>query len=574
MPSRPATSSGDSRFELSALFEFSTIVNGTLDTTFILGHFLLTLMGKLLSVRGAILLERSAARFSVVNVKGLPAHLVGSDVVIEKVPRRFVYSDSGDSDRSIRFFSEHGLRLIVPLLAQDKIVGLAGFAPSLLRKKLTPKEATYVRSLANIAAAAVEKSLIIAEVNQVNRRLDGKIQELNTLFELGKEFGSVLDREQLIKLLMFAVMGQIGANRFLICLEQNSVMEAVASRLDNPVPGDLLAFFPSVTSPVNVSSMTRKNERRWQALLSESGIHAVIPLQIQNKTKGVLALGEKMRGGAYSKADLDFLFSLGNLAIISLENARLFNEAIEKQRLEDELLIAREIQRGLLPSHLPAIAGFEIAATNISSKQVGGDYYDIIELGSDRFLLAIGDVSGKGTPASLLMANLQATIRALVPLGLPLSELTRRVNDLLCENTGLDRFITFFWGMLDSSHGTLHYVSAGHNPPILLRSGGEIERLDIGGIILGIMKAHIPYQEGVTRIGPGDVLVMFTDGISEAMDARGEEFGEEKLLEIIRSWRCSPAASILTGIVDAVKEHSRNTSQYDDITLLVLKSNG
>jgi sigma-B regulation protein RsbU (phosphoserine phosphatase) len=335
---------------------------------------------------------------------------------------------------------------------------------------------------------------------------------------------------------------------------------------------ELCAFFPSVTSPVTVDALTKKNQRAWRDMLQEIGIQALVPLQLQQKTRGILGLGEKMRGGGYSKTDLDFLFSLGNLAIISLENARLFKEAIEKQRLEDDLLIAKEIQRGLLPSQLPNIPGFDLEATNISSRQVGGDYYDVIAIDRERYVLAIGDVSGKGTPASLLMANLQATIRALVPLGLPLAELTQRVNDLICDNTGLDRFITFFWGILDVRGKSFRYVSAGHNPPFLLRSSGSVERLDKGGIILGIMKTLVPYQEGEVSLGPGDVLVLFTDGVSEAMDAGGEELGEEKLETVIRNTVGSSAEEILSGIVAAVNAHSTGTTQYDDITLVVLKA--
>jgi sigma-B regulation protein RsbU (phosphoserine phosphatase) len=170
------------------------------------------------------------------------------------------------------------------------------------------------------------------------------------------------------------------------------------------------------------------------------------------------------------------------------------------------------------------------------------------------------------------MANLQATIRALVPLGLPLADLTKRVNDLLCENTGLDRFITFFWGILDAPRRTLTYVSAGHNPPFLVRASGAVERLDKGGIILGIMKTIVPYEEGEVSLSPGDVLVLFTDGVSEAMDTSGGELGEEKLEAVIRRELHSSAEAILSGIVNTVEEHSSGTTQYDDITLVVLKT--
>jgi sigma-B regulation protein RsbU (phosphoserine phosphatase) len=564
----------EERFELGALFEFSTIINASLDLKFILGHFLLTLMGKLLSLRGIVLLEADKQTYRIECAKGVPLEMIGKEFKISKIPNRLMYVQQADGRKLpwTELFHEQGIHFLVPLAAGKKILGVAGFAPSVIKKKLRDKEATYVKSLANIAAAAVEKSLVLTKVSQVNRQLDGKVQELNTLFDLSKEFNAALDPERIVKLLTFSFMGQIGANRYFICLNKDGNMQVVNSRLDKEFNPDLYQYFSRVTSPIVTEGLTKKNDRQLQSLLREIGIQALVPLQLQNQTKGMLGLGEKMRGGGYTQTDLEFLFSLGNLAIISLENARLFHDALEKQKMEDDLIIAKEIQKGLLPKKLPEIPRFDLAATNISSKQVGGDYYDIIPLGNSKYVIAIGDVSGKGTPASLLMANLQATIRALVPIGLPLSELTKRVNDLICENTGIDRFITFFWGILDAETMTMNYVSAGHNPPFLFHVNGRIERLDKGGIILGFMKTFVPYQEGEVRFTNGDVLLLFTDGVSEAMNQQGEELGEDRLEEIAKSYLTESPLVILDKIVESVREHSKNTPQSDDITLVVAKA--
>jgi len=278
-----------------------------------------------------------------------------------------------------------------------------------------------------------------------------------------------------------------------------------------------------------------------------------------------------MSGEDFSQADLEFLTSIGNLAVISLENARLFKEAIEKQKLEDELMIAREIQKGLLPSVLPDIPGFQVSAANISSKQVGGDYYDVLALADGRFIIAIGDVSGKGSPAALLMANLQATIRALVPLGASLGELTGRVNDLMCENTGGNKFVTFFWGAIDPGARTLTYVNAGHNYPYLVHADGTFDRLDRGGMILGILKTTAPYEEASIAFREGDALVLFTDGVSEAMSVRAEEYGEERLERVLRQTTASPAEYILDAIHRDVLLHAAGAQQSDDITMMVVK---
>ncbi|TLY32521.1 MAG: hypothetical protein E6K56_03070 [Ignavibacteria bacterium] len=466
------------------------------------------------------------------------------------------------------------IALFVPLVAQRKLLGIAGFGGSSLRKKLSQKEKTYIKSLTNIAAAAIEKSRMITELSSVNRRLDSKVQELNTLFELSKEFNSVIEEDRLAKLLMFSVMGQIGASKYILGLMKNGSMAVVANRLDKEPGQELNDYLATVSAPCLVKTLSPRHDARARVMLEGLGIQVLVPLRLQDSTKGVLALGERMRGEPYTETDLELLSSLGNLAIISLENVRLFRETLEKQRLEDELQIAKEIQRGLLPATLPKIPRFDLAAVNLSSKQVGGDYYDVITLDSSHFVIAIGDVSGKGTPASLLMANLQATIRALVPLGLSLAELTMRVNNLICDNTGADRFITFFWGIIDTGSGTMKYVSAGHNPPFLFRRTGGVERLSEGGIILGIMKASVAYNEGEIRFSPGDVLVLFTDGVSEAMNEAGEELGEEPIEEVVKGCLDDPAEEILSAIVKRVKEHSKNTPQSDDITLIVARTTG
>jgi phosphoserine phosphatase RsbU/P len=574
MPEKKPNTANADAYELRSLFEFSNVVNSSLDLNFIISHFLLTLMGKLLSLRGVVLLARHAETFSIENIKGLPQELLSTEIQIKKVPNRLMYVEHEDCKKNpwMKEFRNHGIYLLIPLTVQDKVVGIAGLAPSIRSKKLPEAASTYVRSLANIAAAAIEKNLFIGELERVNRQLDGKVQELNTLFELSKEFNAVLDPDRIIKLLLFSTMGQIGVSKYAICLERDGSMETIISKFEKGFEKELCAKFLSLEAPVLVDCNTKKSDLSSHRVMNDYGIQVLVPLRHQNVTKGILAIGERIKAIPYKAADLEILSSLGNLAIISLENARLFQQAIEKQKMEDELLIAKEIQQGLLPESLPKIESFNLAAVNISSKQVGGDYYDIIPLSRQHYVFAIGDVSGKGTPASLLMASLQATIRALVPLGLSLGELTKRVNDLICDNTTSGRFITFFWGILDCESKILKYVNAGHNLPYVIHQNGTVERLDRGGIILGIMKTVVPYQEGEIKLSKGDLLVMFTDGVSESMDSNGDEFGEDRLEKLLIEHRQESSSSVLEHIVDAVKIHSKNTIQSDDITLVIAQA--
>ena len=563
----------ENAFELTSLFEFSSVVNASLDLKFIFNHFLLTMMGKFLSLKGIVILENRTNIFRTEIAKGIQNDSSKTEWKISKIPKRIVFIGKEDKRRYhwLKDFHAIGITMLIPLIARDRIVGIAGITPG-NRTKLTDKEILYIKSIANIAAVAIEKGLFIQELSVVNRQLDRKIQELNTLFEVGKEFNSVLEKNRLIKLLIFSVMGQIGVNRYFLCVEENGTMNVVAEKLDRKNREDVCKYIPSLTKPMLVSAMTGKAEKQWQEWLENIGIEAVIPLQLQQQTKGLLALGEKLNKDVYTQKDLEFLSSLGNLAMISRDNVRLFNDAIEKQKMEDELIIAREIQKGLLPAVLPTIPSFDIAAVNISSKQVGGDYYDVIKLSSKHFVIAIGDVSGKGTPASLLMASLQATIRALVPLGLSLSELTKRVNDLIYENTSNGRFITFFWGILDTEAMIFKYVNAGHNPPILVHADGSLELLEKGGMILGIMNSGISYAEGEVTLKKDDLLVLFTDGVNESMNSDNIEFGDERLCSLVTQHRTDDAKTVLNNLVDSVKLHSVNTAQSDDITIVVLKT--
>jgi phosphoserine phosphatase RsbU/P len=572
--SNKAILKAETAFELTSLFEFSAVVNASLDLKFIFNHFLLTLMGKFLSLKGIVLLERRTNIFRIENVKGLSPDLINSEWKLNNIPKRIIFIKLENKKRYpwLKYFTQHGITVLIPLITRNRIVGIVGFAPVKLGKKFTDKETLYIKSIANIAAVSIEKGLFIQELGLVNRQLDRKIQELSTLFEVGKEFNMVLDKDRLIKLLIFSVMGQIGVNRYFLCLEENGIMTVVAEKLDRRNREDVCRFIPFLTKPRLVGDLKNKNEKPWRKWMENIGIEAVIPLQLQQQTKGLLALGEKLNKDPYTQKDLEFLSSLGNLAMISLDNVRLFNDAIEKQRMEDELIIAREIQKGLLPATLPKIPSVDIAAINISSKQVGGDYYDVIQLSHNHFVIAIGDVSGKGTPASLLMASLQATIRALVPLGLSLSELTKRVNDLIYENTSSGRFITFFWGILDTESMKFNYVNAGHNPPILVRADGSLELLEKGGIILGIMKTTHPYIQGEISLDKNEALVLYTDGVNESMSSQNIEFGDDRLRSLVVEHRNKTAEEMINYLVNSIKIHSANTTQSDDITMVILKT--
>ncbi len=558
---------------LQSLFEFSRIINSSIDLKFILDNLLLTIMGKLMVARACVMLRRSEKVFRIESIKGAPQKFIGEEFIIENPAYDFQESKKIlTSDGALKsLLHECEIQLIIPIFSKEKLLGAALLGPRMISGDISSDEREFLDSLINLSATAIEKAIVIDELRLVNRTLDQKIQELNTLFDLSKEFNAGLEREKVIKTLLFTLMGQIGVRRYIILLREGDMMKAVVNKVQQEiVDKKLLEELCKIELPISIADLPENFEYIKNAL-DRLEIKIAVPMIMHGTTQGLICLGERMNKEPYSESDKEFLSSIGGLAMILLENARLFLEAIEKQRMEDELKIAQEIQRGLLPSKLPSMAGYEIIAVNVPSRQVGGDTYDVVQLADTKFMIAIGDVSGKGTPASLLMANLQATIRALIKLELPLADITKRLNDLIHSSTSTDRFVTFFWGILDTDSHEFTYVNAGHNPPYIVRSNGMLERLTEGGIILGVLPTTVPYAQGIIKINPGDIIFMFTDGISEAMNSKNEEFGEERIEKILTLKKEFGVDEILHKLQEAIRRYTLGTPQSDDITVVLFK---
>ena len=218
----------------------------------------------------------------------------------------------------------------------------------------------------------------------------------------------------------------------------------------------------------------------------------------------------------------------------------------------------------------PSIPGFEIAAKNIPTYEAGGDYFDFIKIDDDKFAVAIGDVSGKGVSAALLMAYLQSAVRSLVLENHTIRDLLKKVNRLISKDTDLDKYITFFIAIINAKTGKMEYINAGHNPPILLHKDTQIEQLKKGGPILGFL-SELDFESGTLSIKSGEVLLMYTDGVTEAMNDTEEEFGEERLIQQLISSAEKPVKDIQTEILKKVLDFTSDKEQRDDITLLVLK---
>ena len=314
-------------------------------------------------------------------------------------------------------------------------------------------------------------------------------------------------------------------------------------------------------------------ERRALDLLNAE---LLVPLPGRNRLMGIMALGPKRSEAAWSRTDLQVLQTVARQTGLALEVSELAHslaaEAAQRERVNREIEIAREVQERLFPQEMPAITGGSVAGACRAAQGVGGDYYDVIHLEDGRLGLAIGDVSGKGISAALLMASLRASLRG-VTLDNPrdFAKLMHKVNRLVYEASASNRYATFFFAAYDAKTRRLECVNAGHNPPVLLRHD-EVIRLEAGGPVVGLLP-FAPYTEQALTLEPGDLLLLYTDGISEAMTHDDEEWGEERMIEAARKVSARPADDVLRALFAAADKFTAGAPQHDDMTMLILKLN-
>jgi sigma-B regulation protein RsbU (phosphoserine phosphatase) len=561
--------------DLQALFDVSRTLNSSLQLKNILDTLLLTPMGKMMIGKGIVLLGRGEHRFVIETLKGIPRTHIGQEFEINLAQPATQFLNEVESEPWAALLIKLGLRLMVPIFSNNRCLGMMVYSNKSTEQNYSPNDLEYLNSLANLAATAVENALIFQQLNDVNRKLDKKNQELNTLFEISKEINSTLDGDKIVSVLAYALMGELMAQRCMVFAGEDGEFEM---RVNKGYRGEELNALQDenfrlrlkqISQPALTSKLVEDDLR---TKLQTAGVQVLVPMVSQNVVRGLVLLGEKITKVEYQEDDLEFSSTLCNAAMISIENARLFKETLEKQKLEEELAIAREIQQRLLPKEAPELGDFELAAINIPTRQVGGDYYDYFPIDENRYLLTIADVSGKGVPAALLMTNLQATLHAMTTTDVPFDQIVFRINNFVHQNTTMDKFITAFFAIFDRKNGTMTSINAGHNPPYVWHADGSFETLNEGGLLMG-MFPNAPYQSETKQLQAGDWVVMYTDGVSEAMSAASEEFGEKRLEEIIRAGRDTSAAGMIEAISNAVKKHTEGAPQSDDITLVVLKCN-
>jgi len=415
----------------------------------------------------------------------------------------------------------------------------------------------------------------------------GTMEELSSIVEATKKLNSTLDLGELIHIILQIATRQTGAGRgtvFLVDAEKNEIWSLVGLGLEQQVirlPADR-----GIAGWVAQNGKSLRLENAYEDPRFEPDVdrrlgfttRRLLCLPIRNEggqIVGVLQLLNKE--DAFTAEDEAFLDALSAHVAIALEKAQLHRERVEKEKLERDLSLAREIQASLLPNSPPVVPGVEIAVSHRASQMVGGDYYDFVRLApaeSGGLLIVVADVEGKGAASALVMANVQATLHALVDQPGPLEKLPATINQkMVIAGAGGRRtkYLSMFLASLDESARNLRYVNAGHVPPAVVRADGSCEWLTEGGMVVGLLPDQA-YQSGELVLRKDDLLVACTDGITEAMDAAGNEFGRPRLAELVSRLRALAPQEIMDGVLEAVNAHSRGGIYEDDRILMVLKA--
>lgn len=416
------------------------------------------------------------------------------------------------------------------------------------------------------------------------QKLKLAVKELSILNDIATAVSTTHDLNQVIELIVHECVNHLNVEQGAIMLidqtETDDQFHTIVREIDTDT--DVVPYHFGVQlsgwmiknqMPLLINDFS--NDNRFTNLSDEEFlINSIlsVPLKTKGKLIGVLNVFNKISEDGFTLNDQRMLSIIATQSAQAIESARLYDEEKSLKMIEEELNFATDIQTNLLPKLNPQIDGFDIAGKSIPAKEVGGDYYDFIPIDENKNAICLGDISGKGLPAAMLMANLQATLRGQAIFSSSSGECLTRANKLLYRSTDKQKFATLFYGILDSSKDIFHFSNAGHDPPFFIDSNRQVTRLTKGGTVLGFMEEY-QFEEDSVNLKNGDTIIIYSDGITEAMNKNSEEFGEERLLTKIKDCILLKAVNIIQAVFDAVKAFVQDVPQSDDITIVVIKKN-
>lgn len=416
-------------------------------------------------------------------------------------------------------------------------------------------------------------------LKEENQRLHRAVEELSVLNEIALALNSTMTPEGINELIVSKCVKRLGVEQGSIHLlgESDSDPTKTLVRVMAPSQGglpmrlgiQLTGWMYKNRRPLLVNDLAT-DERFAGADTKDLPIKSVlsVPLELKGSLIGIINLFNKIKGD-FTSEDARLVAIIGAQCSQVIENARLYAEESKLRRLEEDLRHANAIQQMLLPSDPPQVPGLSLAGVSHPARDVGGDYYDFIDLGNNRWGIAVGDVSGKGIQAALTMANLQASVRGVADTSTSTAQCVSAVNKLLCSSTNSKTFVTLFYAIYDGKQRTLTYCNAGHNPPFRFRADGTMQELEVGGLLAGAFEFS-DYDEETITLEPNECLVMFTDGVTEAANPADDQFGEERLEASLRGQTGETADGLIEKVLADVLEFQGTAPVADDITLVCM----
>jgi sigma-B regulation protein RsbU (phosphoserine phosphatase) len=396
---------------------------------------------------------------------------------------------------------------------------------------------------------------------------------IDALIRAGQELAGHRPLEELFTLILDLAVDSVNAERgVLLTLEGESLVPKAARGENFRISGGVRDRVLEAKESILVNDVQSDEAFRAMHSLVQQQVRMLmaVPLQTKDEVIGLIYLDSPSLTRQFSAEDLSFLTVLANVAAIRIEHARLIEVEQSRRILAKDLEQAALIQQGLLPTQAPRVPGIELAGHNAACRTVGGDYYDFLPYKDGRVAIALGDVSGKAMPAALLMTSLHARVRVLAEEPPDVAEMMMRLNRATAATCPSNRFISFFFSVLDPATGELEYANAGHNPPLIARADGRVERLEGGGLLMGIL-ASARYEAYRVHLNPGDSLLLYSDGVTEATNPDGQEFEEDRLEKVLQDNYSRTPNEIVEAVTRAVTKFSAGSPVADDLTLVVAK---
>jgi len=436
------------------------------------------------------------------------------------------------------------------------------------------RDSTVMTSLEGLLSEDSDEAVRTAEdSDEVEPHKQFQLPIVRALIRAGRELAGHQPLEELFSLILSQAIEAVKAERGILMTLEGETLRPRAThgdgfRISTTVRDRVLKKKESLL----VRDVGQEEALHKQLSITEQQIHSLmaVPLQTQEQVIGLIYVDSRLFVREFTPDDLNLLTVLANVAAIRIDHERHLALQRKEQRRTLDLEQAAEIQRGILPDTPPTIDGLDLAGHNAPCRTVGGDYYDFIPYSDGRMALVLGDVAGKGMAAAMLMSSLQARVQLLTENPSPLGALVTRLDRSIASSCPRNRFITLFICIVDAATGETAYCNAGHNPALLVRASGEVETLEAVGTVLGILP-DLGYEEQHDRLDVGDLIAIYSDGITEATGADGQEFGEQRLAEILIRMRESPAIEIVDAVIEVLDEWCGAAGAEDDVTLVVAR---